>query len=151
MDILDNTHRAVMKEYDRRRLASRRRLDLKRAELYGKNPRFSQIDAEIARTTVNYVEGKLSGSDEVVSLKEVIDGLKQEKASLLSSLGYPEDYLTQEYSCPDCMDSGFVNGKRCHCYKELATKVMYKSTSMKNISPDHTFDSFSFELRSLSS
>lgn len=146
MDILDNTHRAVMKEYDRRRLASRRRLDLKESEVYSKNPRFSQIDAEIARTTVDYVEGRLSGSGENISLRTVIDGLKKEKASLLSALGYPEDYLNQEYSCPDCMDTGFVNGRKCHCYKELATKVMYNSSSLKNITPEHTFEHFSFDL-----
>lgn len=39
--------------------------------------------------------------------------------SLLQKHGYPVDYLTVRPHCSDCNDSGYINGKQCHCFKDI--------------------------------
>ena len=139
-------HSAVMHEYNERQFFSRQMLDKRISEVYNKNPRFAQIDEEIADASVNYVQKKLSSPDgEVPSLASVIAVLSDEKRSLLASLGYPQDYLLPQYECRDCHDTGYIDGRKCHCYMEIAAKIMYHYTNMKNLSPDQTFESFSFD------
>ncbi|WP_294409523.1 ATP-binding protein [uncultured Ruminococcus sp.] len=41
---------------------------------------------------------------------------------LLTSFGYPEDYLQYHYFCPKCNDTGFHDGKRCGCFEKLLAK-----------------------------
>ena len=135
-----------MHEYNERQFFSRQMLDKRISEVYNKNPRFAQIDEEIADASVNYVQKKLSSPDgEVPSLASVIAVLSDEKRSLLASLGYPQDYLLPQYECRDCHDTGYIDGRKCHCYMEIAAKIMYHYTNMKNLSPDQTFESFSFD------
>ena len=41
---------------------------------------------------------------------------------LLKTCGYPEDYLEYTYYCPDCKDTGYKEGERCHCFTGLLKK-----------------------------
>ncbi|MBR5336821.1 MAG: ATP-binding protein [Lachnospiraceae bacterium] len=146
MGIRSDIHSAVMQEYDMRHFLSRQELDKRIDEVYNKNPRFSAIDEEIANASVDYVKKRLSdpGTD-IPPLASVLADLKEERRGLLESMGYSEDYLTLRYFCKDCHDTGYTGGKRCHCYKELATRYMYQDTNLKNIDASQTFESFTFD------
>ena len=38
--------------------------------------------------------------------------LREQKEILLKAKGYPPDYMEMKYRCPDCRDTGYVNGKK---------------------------------------
>lgn len=47
------------------------------------------------------------------TLKEQIASYRSEKKDLLKKAGFSADYLETSYKCPDCKDTGFIDGKRC--------------------------------------
>lgn len=57
-------------------------------------------------------------------LKEDLADLKEQKLTLLKAAGYPEDYMELRYDCPDCHETGYVNGKRCHCFERQRLNIL---------------------------
>ncbi|MCC8142426.1 MAG: ATP-binding protein [Lachnospiraceae bacterium] len=77
--------------------------------------------------------------------QEKIAALADEKRALLSSLGYPEDYLDPPYDCPDCQDTGYIGSERCHCFKQAAIDLVYEQSHFAPILEEECFDHFSLE------
>ena len=55
---------AIMREYDRRRQLHRHETEERKAEVYEKLPRLSEINNDIASLSVRDVRHRFSGSDE---------------------------------------------------------------------------------------
>ena len=81
-------------------------------------------------------------SDEV---KKKIEALSKEKASLLRENGYPEDYLSMRYTCPDCKDTGYIGSSKCHCLKNSIIEILYEQSNIKEVLERENFSSFSFK------
>lgn len=63
--------------------------------------------------------------------------------SLLAENGYSEDYLDTHYTCPECSDSGFVNGYACSCRKELLSELNVRDLEAVSTARECRFDNFS--------
>ena len=68
--------------------------------------------------------------------------LKERRDQLLESNGFPADYLEPPYDCPDCKDTGYINGKRCHCFKQAAINIVYKQSNISTILSKENFDNY---------
>ncbi len=58
-----------------------------------------------------------------------IERLRQEKSALMEKAGFGAEYLDPPYICPDCRDTGYVNGRHCHCYQQLSLELFGDSRS----------------------
>lgn len=47
--------------------------------------------------------------------------------------------------CPDCRDTGYVNGRRCHCFEQAAINLVYTQSNLKEILERENFSTFSFD------
>ncbi len=125
-------------EYEKRQKDAADRLESRKKELYSKIPRLEEIDNEINLSGIKYsrliLQGNSQDVDAVKKVQEIIDGLKEEKNSLLLSHGYPEDYLEPVYKCPQCRDTGYIESEnrieKCHCYKQLLIEFLYKESGL---------------------
>lgn len=59
--------------------------------------------------------------------------------------GLSADYLETSYKCPDCKDTGFIDGKRCHCFTQAAIDLVYTQSNLKSILLRENFSTFSFD------
>ena len=59
--------------------------------------------------------------------------------------GLTSDYLKPVYHCPDCKDTGYVNGRRCHCFEQAAINLVYTQSNLKEILERENFSTFSFD------
>ena len=76
------------------------------------------INENIASTSVEAARKKLEAdSTNYLLLKEKIEDLRQEKATLLANAGFTPKYLEGYYTCSDCKDTGYIDGNKCHCFK----------------------------------
>ncbi len=68
--------------------------------------------------------------------------LHRKRASLLLENGYPTDFLDPIYDCPDCQDTGYVNGQKCHCFRqaEIALELLQTGHSVIYFSASGLFD-----------
>lgn len=146
MPLQNAQYDAIMRDYDRKRQFHRYELDERKTELYEKLPRLSDIHNAVASLSVRAVRYRLSGSEEsLYTCKDEIQKLIQERKDILTSNGYPEDYLTMQYDCPACEDTGYINGEKCHCFKKAAVDLLYTQSNMKEILQKENFTHFSFD------
>ena len=65
---------------------------------------------------------------------------------LLTSNGYPEDYLDIHYRCEKCSDKGYLkNGQKCDCFLKLLNKYAVEKLNESANMPDCDFEHFSLD------
>lgn len=146
MPLNNSQYDQIIREYDARQLKMRHILDQRTKEAYERSPRLKEIDHSIAECSVASARKLLDGDPTALQkLKDQIADFRSQKKSLLAELGYPEDYFEPVYLCPDCKDTGYVNGKRCHCFTQQAIDLVYTQSNIKDILSKENFDTFSFD------
>lgn len=146
MGLKNYQYNRILREYDERQLANRRELDARTAEVYEKIPELSAIDQEIASASIRCA--KLLLSDDGTSLdalKEHNRQLSAKKQALLLTAGYPEDYLSLRYQCPDCQDTGYIGSAKCHCFKQAIVELLYGQSNLHTALLTENFSTFRME------
>lgn len=122
----------IMRGYDKRQLQNKYIHDKRIEEAYRKAPRLREIDSEIASASVRQAYRLMDGDENALAaLRLAIDDYKEERAALLSTLGYPLDYFEPIYTCPDCHDTGYINGQKCHCFKQAIINTVYSQSNIR--------------------
>ena len=134
MGLRNAQYHAIMREYEKRQLKSHDIQTARYEEVYTKLPEFKSLDDSISILSVQHGKKLLNGDPTALSsLKEELALLRASKKKLLTSAGYPENYLEPVYECPDCKDTGYVNGRRCHCFEQAAINLVYTQSNLKEI------------------
>ena len=134
-----------MREYDKTRLSHKRDLDKRTEEIYNKIPRIKEINDAISTVSVAGAKRMLlERAGNASDIKKQIEALSAEKASILRSNGYAEDYLSMRYTCPDCKDTGYTGQTKCHCLNNTIIDLLYQQSGIKDVLKRENFDSFSF-------
>lgn len=141
---------SIMRDYSRRQAMHRRLLGERGQKIRAELPRIHAIDEEIASSSVQCARQMLldaSGDSEknLDVLKDHIRALGEERGRILTEAGYPADYLDMTYDCPDCKDTGFVNGEKCRCFRKAEIDLLYTQSHLADILELENFDTFSFD------
>ena len=87
----------------------------------------------------------LGGDIGVLSqLKEELADLREQKALLIRAKGYPDDYLELHYRCPDCKDTGWRDGRKCHCFLKAQMKLLYAQSNLDQVLDQENFGNLSY-------
>lgn len=134
----------IKKIYDDRQLARHYEKERRLAYVNEHVEGFREVNESIASLCVKQASLLLDGQAFALSdLKESIQILKEQKALLLKNASLPEDYLDVPYICPDCQDTGYQNGEKCHCFKQAALSLLYDQSNLRNL-----LDSMDFSIAS---
>ncbi len=74
--------------------------------------------------------------------------LKELKINLdlaLGKLGMTADDLKPQYNCKRCMDTGYVDGKECSCFKKKLSELVLKDIGV-TVNPQYTFENVDYSL-----
>lgn len=89
-------------------------------------PPIAEINAQLAQTSVRILDIAREGSN----VQERIEALQRENqeaqritTQLLTSYGFPADYLDMHYTCEKCQDTGYANGTYCDCLRNAVASV----------------------------
>ena len=146
MALSNSQYDEIMRDYDRQQLEDRRILDERRKAVYARVPRLQEIDAAVASSSVRKARLLLDGDTSALSsLKEELTALREERNRLLKENGYSLQYLDPVYRCLDCKDSGYIDGKKCHCFKQAIINTVYAQSNIQTILERENFDHFSFD------
>ncbi len=146
MALRNSQYDLLIRTYNQKQLKNRHTLDLRIQEIYKRIPRVEEINQEIASISVAQAKELLNGNGHaIVRLKSQIADLSDERAIRLLRHGYPKDYLTLPYDCPDCHDSGYIGNEKCHCFRQAAIDMLYTQSNLKEILKTENFQTFSFE------
>ena len=148
---------AVLQDYEEKRRQAQSDAAFRKSEVYARYPRLSEIDQALEETGFRAIRSYLtlsqaSGGEPVdkasllSSLKSDNQTLREEKAQILSSAGIPAAYFEPRYSCRDCQDTGFVDGKRCHCLTQRLIDLAYEASGIRDELEKKNFSTFKIGL-----
>lgn len=136
----------IMRGYQSRQLHNRHLTQERLDAVYKKVPQLKTINDQIAALSVEAARKKLADDPSGSQLaKEKIEDLREEKAALLAINGFDESVFEPVYTCKDCKDTGYVDGEKCHCFKQEVINVVYSQSNIKNILEKENFNSFTYE------
>ena len=146
MALSNSQYDAIIREYGRQQLLNKHEQDKRVEEIYRVLPAVREIDDAISTTAVDAARKMLAGDQEArARMKTVIADLREQKEVLLRSKGYPADYMEMRYRCPDCRDTGYVNGKKCHCFRKAQMRLLYAQSNIEEVVKRENFSTFSYE------
>lgn len=114
-------------------------------EAVEKIPELMSIEHELALTALDAAKAIGMGDgagDFVRKLSEKNLALQEKIKELLRDNGLPEDLFEVHYACPDCSDTGYVNGLSCHCRTALIKQLAMKKLSKNSPAGRCRFDNF---------
>lgn len=134
----------IMRAYEARQIKNKHITDVRTAQAYRRAPRLKEIDTAIAETSIQQAKKLFDGDNTALSdLKKLLADYRIERRQLLTQLGLPPDYLAPVYTCLDCKDTGYINGKQCHCFKQAVIDTVYAQSNLRTILEHENFTEFS--------
>ena len=117
--------------FDERRLRNHRIYVDKKNEVYSAIPEYMKLDKFVTDAADIDITAIINGDKNALSkTKESLKNIEQRKKQLLAEHGFPADYLEPVYTCPDCKDTGYIDNRRCHCFKSELLKILYKESNL---------------------
>jgi len=146
MALSNSQYNAVMRDYGRQQLDNKYEQDRRIAEVYGKMPAIRALDEEMVSRAAACARRVLTGDPGArTELKKERKQIREQKQALLKAAGFPKDYMEMQYRCPDCRDTGYANGKRCHCFERTRLRLLYAQSNLEAVLKRENFDNFSYE------
>ena len=146
MALSNSQYDAIMREYGRQQIENHHKLEERRQEIYARLPVVRQLEAEIAERSVACAKKLLEGDKSVLDrLKEDLKDLREQKSLIIWAAGYPDDYLELHYRCPDCRDTGLIDGRKCHCFLQAQMKLLHAQSNLEDVLERENFNALSYE------
>ncbi len=137
----------ALQELDQIRTREQENAKERLQEVYRLDPMIQKIDEDLSATGFRAVTTYLNGGKDIdrEQLIQKLKGdnlaLKQKRRALLERLHLPWDYTEVRFQCPDCKDTGYIEGKRCHCLNQRLIAMAYDSSHL-NAVKEQNFDTF---------
>lgn len=143
MALSNSQYAQLMRTYEKRQLDNEHRLREHYEHAYAIIPELKELDDRISSLSISRARNLLDGDNLALGqLKQELSLLFSRKKELLLSAHLPEDYLTLQYTCPDCRDTGYIGTDKCHCFKKAIVDLLYKQSNLQEILEQENFSTF---------
>lgn len=146
MPLTNSQYDAIMRAYEEKQRATRRRLEDHTRIVYQKVPAYEELDKLVASVSIGQGRRLLDGDPKALSdLKQRLKGLSAQKADLLRKNGFPDDYLSPVYECAACRDTGYIDGRKCTCFRKAQIDLIYEQSHIRELLETENFSTLSYE------
>lgn len=142
---------SLLKEYEQKKIRAELDLEKRKEELYQRIPQLQQIEDELNQfailTTKNIL---LHNNSTLKELEQKAEDLKKKKANILQKANLPNNYLTPNYECSICKDTGYLSNNNyktemCTCLKQKLLDTSFHKSNMTNLEKEN-FSTFNENL-----
>ena len=136
---------AARAELERRRLLAETTASANQERFFAQCPRAREVRSQMASNAAGAAKAVVLGGsvrEELEKRKAKGLALSREYEELLASAGLSREDLEPRYACPDCKDTGYVNGRMCQCLKQLRRAEAYQQLSSDLPLEKCRFDNF---------
>ncbi|MBQ9333160.1 MAG: ATP-binding protein [Lachnospiraceae bacterium] len=153
MPLTTNQFRNLIREYDQRRTEAQRIHAERMDEIRARVPGYSELEDEATDTAMRYAKISIADPDtDLGPMDAELDRINRRKEELLREKGYDPSYLAVPYRCRDCEDTGYIGGRKCHCFKQAELHVLYDAlydkSNLHSLIETDNFDSMREDLYS---
>lgn len=146
MALSNSQYDAIMREYGKQQIENQHDLERRRAQVYEKVPAVRELEGEIGRRSVECARKLLEGDSQALEeLREDLKDLKEQKALLIQAAGFPPDQMEMRYRCPDCRDTGWAGGRKCHCFLQAQMRLLYAQSNLDDVLARENFSTLRFD------
>lgn len=145
MGINEQFFNAAMQRLEERRMANRSESDRRRLQIETQIPEYRELSLKLGETGGQIVRLIMRGGDtsrELADIERENLDIQKRLTGLLTSNGYPADYLKPIYTCPLCQDKGIVNDKWCSCFQKLMMEETARELNQSSPLTLSTFENF---------
>lgn len=146
MSLTNSQYDTILRDYENRQLHNRHELERKKAYVYDHVPGYRDLEDAVAAISVAQGKKYLEGDENAMEdLRDLIAELSGKKTQLLLDAGLPENYLEPLYTCQDCKDTGYIDGEKCHCFKQAIITLLYEQSNIREMLQNENFQTLSYE------
>lgn len=137
---------SIIREYENRQTHNFHERNRRKEQIYSTIPEYKQLEELIASASVARAKALIDGGDTDESdYRTCIASYNLRKKQLLEEHGYPDDYLAPGYTCTDCQDTGYINGEKCHCFKQMEITLLYEQSNIQEMIAKENFSTLSYQ------
>ena len=150
MALKEAQYQTIIKSYEHLRDRNRALEEERRKTVYEQIHSYEELDSDVATISASLARELLEGDESALSrLHTRLEEIAAKKKALLVSHGYPEDYLAPIYTCPDCRDTGYIDGEdglrvKCHCFRNQEIALLYEQSNIRNLLATENFSTLSY-------
>ena len=149
MSTIEKDHQEILREYEAVRSRALAERDQRVQEIYQTIPEVEQLDQRIEQFGLRAMQSYLKTHEdpkEILSrAREEIEQLRIRRDALVQSHGYPANYRDPVYRCPVCQDTGYHDGRRCHCFEQKLIARAYGRSNLNELLDKQNFAHFDLE------
>ena len=149
----NSTIKALLIEYDKKRISAEKLAQKNKEELYKKFPELADIDKKLSFLALSTMKKLAQNNDKelIEKLNSDIEVLKKQKAEILKSIGKESESILPNYECKICNDTGYIfddtSSKMCNCLKQRIYNLEYNKANINNLEKQN-FNNFNLNLYS---
>ncbi len=146
MALTNTQYNTIMRVYEQRQTKNRHLSEDRLNFVYANVKRLPPSGRIRGHALRSQGKKMLNGDPNALSvLKGTASPADRDKKELLRRAGLPDDYLEPVYDCPDCHDTGYVDGRKCHCFRQAEIALLYQQSNLKEVLQKENFDTLSYE------
>ncbi len=138
----------ILNDYEEKRKNAEKDKKERVDAVYKKYPLLFEIDKKIKKCGMDgmndIMKNPLKSKEISFKMKEQISGLINERNKFISENGIEKDFDKVKYSCPVCMDTGFIENEKCKCFVQRLLDEEFNNSNMGEKQRKQTFDRFDF-------
>ena len=144
MALTKTQYDTIKRSYEEKQTRNMRLLMQRRQQVYAQLPEYQELESSVGAISVAHARLLLEGDEAALGdLKRQLTQNAQRRKVLLTQAGYPEDYLEPSYDCPDCQDTGYTGGEKCHCFRQQEITLLYEQSGIQEMIARENFDTLS--------
>lgn len=137
---------SIQRKYEETQLRNRHLLLNRREQVYARLPGYRQLEETQAVISVEHARRLIDGDESALTeVRAQLKELSRQKAAMLSKEGFPADYLQPVYDCPDCQDTGYRQGVKCHCFRQQEISLLYDQSGIRELIERENFSTLSYD------
>lgn len=145
MALTNQQYASIHKKYEQAQIRNRHLWEERRDAVYERIPEYQQLEESVGGVCVRQARRLLDGDEQAMKeLHSTLADMALRKQKLLNSAGFAGDYLDPIYDCPDCQDTGYINGEKCHCLRQQELNLLYEQSNIQEMIEKENFSSLSF-------
>ncbi len=145
MALTNSQYNEVMRDYEEQQRKNRYAQQSRWEEVYRQVPQIRELDEEIRTQGAACARQALQGDENAgYRFRQKLQDLREQKQVLLAAAGYPPDYMEMQYRCSRCRDTGYVQGRKCMCFEQARSRILYEQSNIRQVLMQENFDMLSY-------
>lgn len=147
MSLTNAQYDSLMRIYARRRTESAQELDARLKAFNAAWPEFPALQDDLSSNAAKRAKARiLNDTARLAALEDEYEAILDRKAAFFLKNNLSEDMLEPRYVCPDCKDTGYTDGRKCHCFIRAEIALLYHESNLSSVLERENFDKIDWSL-----